>query len=371
MSKVREIKIGSDFSGVGAFNMALQRLNIPYQEVFACDMDKYARQTFIENHGEPQYFPWDVYERAIPTDPLDIYMTSPPCQAFSLAGRRKGEDDKRGILFYNSHEFIKTNKPRFFIFENVKGLLSDDKGNTFAKWVQYLGGKSVNGLPVLFPHEEATPYHLYWRVLNAKHYNIPQNRERVFIVGIRNDQDNHFNWPIEVHLKKKLKHVLESKVDEKYLLSEKGEKFVTNKMRLDKKYTQIDGKVSLCLTAKGNTNWTGSFIKVAIGSIVGRPIHNPKCRESGHPTKQMLEVNQFETSNALTTVQKDNVVVEYDLSYPYRIRRLTPKEAFRLMDFPDSFKWSVSDTQAYKQAGNSICVGVLAGIIKNLKNLIK
>ena len=125
------INVGSDFSGVGAFNQALDKLGIDYKTVFACDWDKYARQTYIHNYGEPDYYPSDVYNREIPKKPLDIYMTSPPCQAFSLAGKRKGEKDKRGVLFYNSHEFIVKNKPRYFIFENVKGLLSDDSGKTF------------------------------------------------------------------------------------------------------------------------------------------------------------------------------------------------------------------------------------------------
>jgi len=125
------IKVGSDFSGVGAFNQALMRLDVEYKEMFACDMDKYARQTFIHNYGEPEYYPTNVYDREIPSDSLDIYMTSPPCQAFSLAGKRLGKDDKRGILFFNSYEFIQVNKPRYFIFENVKGLLSDDGGKPF------------------------------------------------------------------------------------------------------------------------------------------------------------------------------------------------------------------------------------------------
>src|SRR5690606_13530794 len=108
----------------GAFDQALIRLDIDYLTVFACEMDLFARESYIANYGEPAYYPFDVYDREIPKQSLDIYMTSPPCQAFSLAGKRKGEDDKRGILFYNSHEFITKNKPRYFIFENVKGLLS-------------------------------------------------------------------------------------------------------------------------------------------------------------------------------------------------------------------------------------------------------
>ena len=205
------IKIGSDFSGVGAFNQALNRLGIKYVEVFACDMDKFARETFIHNYGEPLDFPKDVYEREIPKEPLTFYMTSPPCQAFSLTGKRMGKADKRGILFFNSHEFIKKNKPRYFIFENVKGLLSDDNGKTFNEWVNMLGGKSVNGLPVIFPYEDSVPYHLYFKVINAKSLNVPQNRERIFLVGIRDDVDNSFTWPKEEHLIKTLRDCLEDR----------------------------------------------------------------------------------------------------------------------------------------------------------------
>mgnify|MGYP001414850674 CR=1 FL=1 len=132
----------------------LKRMGIDYETIFACDMDKFARQTFIENYGEPKYYPENVYDREIPKESIDIYMTSPPCQAFSIAGKRKGESEKRGVLFYNSHEFIIKNKPRYFIFENVKGLLSDDNGRTFQRWIDYLS-KSVNGQPVIFPHEES------------------------------------------------------------------------------------------------------------------------------------------------------------------------------------------------------------------------
>ena len=176
----KTIKVGSDFSGVGAFDYAIKRIYDNVETEFACDMDKFARQSYIHNHGEPKYYPENVYQRDIPEDSLDIYMTSPPCQSFSLAGKRKGKDSENGILFFNSHEFIKKNNPRHFIFENVKGLLSDDGGKTFAEWVAMLGGKSVNGQPVIFPMENSVPYHIYWRVLNSKKHGVPQNRERVF-----------------------------------------------------------------------------------------------------------------------------------------------------------------------------------------------
>jgi DNA (cytosine-5)-methyltransferase 1 len=391
------IKVGSDFSGVGAFNQALIRLEIDYNEVFACDMDKYARQTFIHNYGEPEYYPVNVYDREIPSESLDIYMTSPPCQAFSLAGKRLGKDDKRGILFFNSHEFIKKNKPRFFIFENVKGLLSDDNGNTFQEWVNMLGGKSVNGVPILFPYEDSVPYHIYWRVLNAKNYGIPQNRERVFIIGIREDSENTFSWPLEIPLTKKLKDVLESEVDEKYFLSENAIKgmlasnFNTRKEKLQE--TDICGclcandfKEPKAIKVKSATKsgyetatendsinfsvpnsetrrgWVGKEVAQTLDTQCNQgvciPVLTPDRVEKRQNGRRFKE--NGDPSFTITTQDRHGI---YD---GFKIRRLTPRECFRLMDFPDSFTWPVSDSQAYKQAGNSIVVKCLELIISKL-----
>lgn len=579
------INVGSDCSGVGAFIQALQRLKLDFKEEFSCDFDYYARCTYLLNYGtkgdielsktkehkfyadnvkkialsegDPTekekvllnnandfakkfsfYYPFNMYEREIPTNPSDIYVSSVPCQSFSLAGKRKGENSKNGILFYNSHEFIQKNKPRYFIFENVKGLLSDNGGKTFQTWCDMLGGKSVNGNPVIFPHQESVPYHIYHKVINAKNCGVPQNRERIFIVGIRDDQDNTFTFPKDIHLTKRLKDVLEENVDEKYYLSDKLVKgFIESSNRHKEKGTgfqwspKSDNEIANCLRANAALNKTDNSIKVGyinqdtqasqvydsvgvsptlsagthgyaqgyvkvksatkkgyevasegdsinltfpesdtrrgrvgvgqtldtscnqgvlvsstprIAPIRGRNPENPTSRETGLPTQQMLEINQNGTSNALTTVQKDNVVIQLNTSKEsngvqpykqnriydsegvspvldtecgrpnylqkvmslyendsdagrvyspegisctiksegggggaktglyavnYRIRRLTPMECFRLMDFPETFTWNVSDTQAYKQAGNSIVVACLVGIIGKLNFL--
>ena len=345
------IKVGSDFSGVGAFNQALNRLGIKYDEVFACDMDKYARETFIHNYGEPKYYPKDVYEREIPKESLDVYMTSPPCQAFSLAGKRLGKEDKRGVLFFNSHEFIKKNNPRYFIFENVKGLLSDDNGNTFSEWLNMLGGKSVNGLPVLFAYEDSVPYHIYYKVMNAKKHGVPQNRERVFIIGIRDDADNTFRWAKEEHLTKRLKDVLQDEVDEKYLLSKDKIEYL---LRSDK------------------TGWGKNFLKKTIpksshcidssywkGHRGAQIISYTRCSNTGKILNRPLK----DVSNTIHTATGGGGNTDQYVKYN-NIRRLTPRECFRLMDFPDTFTWTCSDSQAYKQAGNSIVVRCLELIIK-------
>jgi DNA (cytosine-5)-methyltransferase 1 len=404
------IKVGSDFSGVGAFDQALKRLEIDYETIFACDMDKHARKTFIENYAKPKYYPENVYDREIPKESVDIYMTSPPCQAFSIAGKRKGETEERGVLFYNSHEFILKNKPRYFIFENVKGLLSDDNGRTFQRWIDYLS-KSVNGQPVIFPHEESANYHVYYQVLNSKDYGVPQNRERIFIIGIRDDADNNFTFPPKEHLTKRLKDILEDDVDEKYFLSNAN----VNKILIGEDSDSIQCVGNLHPSGNGmngnvydekgisptlSTN-KGEGIKIKQLNESQNPKilddYNNKIREDGlcgtitqhcsrsarkngmkviwiadYRTDEGLRIRKDENSPCLCSSMKEpNENMSRGNCVPfvgndYKIRRLTPRECFRLQDFPDSFKMPCSDSQMYKQAGNSITVGVLEKIIKRL-----
>lgn len=409
------INIGSDFSGIGAFDYACQRVfgidNI--NNIFACDMDKFARQSYLSNHKAPGYYPKNVYDREIPTDPLDIYMTSPPCQGFSIAGKRQGS-----ILFFNSHEFIRINKPRYFIFENVKGLLSHEKdknnkdqevGKTFQNWINWLGGKSVNSLPVLFPDENSVPYHIYWSVLNSKEHGVPQNRERVFVVGIRDDSDNVFQWPRTEPLEKRLKDVLEMDVPDKYFLSDKMVK------RLLKIGTPFEGKLkplsgsekfANTVTTSGGNQVSDNYIKIVgntnpsgngmngnvfdadgisptLSTNKGEGIkvvcfgrsESEKKRRRDHFKKYGKDSGSFQDKELIL---KDQNYYDTLLASPnpkkeglffdgYKIRRLTPRECLRLQDFPESFKIVVSDSQAYKQAGNSITIRPLTKIISKFK----
>lgn len=379
----KQIKVGSDFSGVGAFDFAIKRIaerkNLEIKNVFACDMDKFARESYLANHDTPDDYPSNVYERTIPEQSLDIYMTSPPCQAFSIAGKRKGKDDERGrgILFFNSLEFIETNRPRFFIFENVKGLLSHDKpkdssaefGRTFQEWINHLGGKSINGLPNLFPEENSVHYHLYFKVLNTKEHGVPQNRERVFLVGIRDDSDNSFSWPNEEPTTKRLKDILEENVDNKYFLSEKlienllvyNERQVENNRGFSAKFRDVETVVNMDALKCGGG---GKDDLIKIKSATSKGFDVAEENDSVNFAVPNSETRRGrvgkQCAQTLDTACQQGVFIKE------QIRRLTPRECFRLQDFPDSFKFVVSDSQLYKQAGNSITVRVLEKILDKL-----
>lgn len=423
---ITRIDVGSDFSGVGAFDVALKILGIDVNKVFACDWDKFARQTYIANYGEPDYYPKDVYDREIPTKPLNIYMTSPPCQAFSVAGKRLGKEDPRGVLFFNSLEFIDKNRPEVAIFENVKGLLSHDKqnkkdkiGQTFKEWLDYLGGISVNGVPTEEPIEGSVPYRVFWKVLNSKKHGTPQNRERVFIVCFREDiGPDGFEFPEEIELTKRLKDVLEPVVDEKYFLSEKAlSHLIAHKEKHDAKGTGfgVDLKtpddVATAIRANGALCPTDNHIKIKSATKSGYEVAtendsinfsvpNSETRRGRVGVAQTLDTscNQGVMVGTWRTHKDGNGFREISdgnsptipararedgsgqpvISDGYRIRRLTPTECFRLMNFPDSLVINaraagVSDSQLYKQAGNSIDALLLSKIIAKLpiyKNLI-
>ena len=195
------LTIGTDFSGIGAPEQALKKLGIEYKSVFACDIDKYAKQSFLANYNTDNWYD-DITKRDHSNTPYcDLYVAGFPCQAFSVAGKREGFNDPRGTLFYDLLQYIKIQRPKYFILENVKGLVRHDKGNTFKTIMDSL---------------ESLNYTIYHKVLNTKDYGIPQNRERIFIVGF---SDTHtFEWP-ETKITEPIEKFLDIRVDKTYYLT--------------------------------------------------------------------------------------------------------------------------------------------------------
>ena len=206
------------------------------------------------------------------------------------------------------------------------------------------------------------PYHVYYAVLNAKHYNIPQNRERVIIVGIRDDKDNVFTFPKKQPLKRRFRDVLESNVDAKYFLTK-------NTMSLQEKTHQKH-------KSKGNgfkfKPTAGNGIANAITTKAGQRITDNYVIDE--IVIDSFTENKYESASRIYSIDGIAPAVKTrsggstDIKIRVKgYRRITPRECWRLQDFPDDFIWNVTDTQAYKQAGNSIPVGMLAAVISKLK----
>lgn len=443
------MKVGTDFSGIGAPEMALKYLGIDFESVFACEIDKYARQSFEQLH-KPNTFYNDITTRNHKeVEQLDLYVAGFPCQAFSMAGKRKGFEEARGTLFFNVAEFIQINQPKVFVLENVKGLLSHDRGNTFQTIVDILsnGGGTQNGQISLDVFEDGLGYHIYWQVLNTKDYGIPQNRERIFIVGFKDFRE--FSFPKPMELKLRLGDMLQDNPNSKYFLTYKGienlnknqefNKFnplntdseyaacVTarcNKVSNDNNFIEVDDKYYLsdktinritnsrnktkfknqdseysgCLIAEyGKIPSDGTYIRT---HYLGGRKGNPKKGGTGHLSKndgttycldtsntqaiEVIQLNKSKESGGAQPYQQNRL---YDINglspvlpaelggnrshniNTKKIRRLTPLECWRLQGFKDEDFFSVkdvSDTQLYKQAGNSITVNVLMELFKKI-----
>ena len=207
------LKVLSLFSGIGAFEKALERLNIEHKVLAYCEIDKYASKAYSIIHDIPESKNlqdvttldiWDVEE------PVDLITYGFPCQDISNAGKQKGFTDEEGNrtrsgLFFEALRIIDEHRPKFAIAENVKALTSKKFAEEFRIVLESL---------------EEIGYRNYWQVLNAKDFGIPQNRERVFIISIREDVDKGFTFPEAIPLELRLKDVLDDEVDEKYYLSE-------------------------------------------------------------------------------------------------------------------------------------------------------
>lgn len=244
---MKQIHLATTFSGIGAVEQAFKRLKIPHKIIFAGDICPFVKKSYFANYElDETHWHNDITEfNAKPyKDKIDILVGGSPCQAFSMVGKRKGLEDARGTLFYDFARVIKECKPKVFIYENVKGLLSHDSGKTW-EIVQECFNK--------------LGYKIYHQVLNAKDYGIPQNRERIFVVGFK-DKKANFSFPKPIKLQSTMQDFLEDYTDSKYYLKEKGVKFVTKSKNRLKQYTQINGKVALCQRANQQFNWHGDFV---------------------------------------------------------------------------------------------------------------
>jgi DNA (cytosine-5)-methyltransferase 1 len=366
-----KIKIGTMFSGIGAIEYALKRLNLNSEIQFASDIDNFVKQSYFANYeigAENWYNDVCNINGEKYRGKIDLLVGGSPCQSFSMVGKRKGFEDTRGTLFYEFARVVQESQPNVFIFENVKGLLNHDNGNTFET------------IKATF---DELGYKYYYQVLNAKNYGIPQHRERIFVVGFK-DKSVNFTFPEPITLEHKMQDFLEDFTESKYYLKEKGVKFVTSSKNRNKRYTQINGEVALCQKANQQFNWHGDFVfeeqsgnefneflfdvneveeKYYLSDKVRDYVLSSGTKAFKTSTKTDLEVARplLQSMHKMHRAGVDNYV-----THTGRIRKLTPKECLRLMGFGDDFRQVVSDTQVYRQAGNSIVVDVLIALLKQM-----
>jgi DNA (cytosine-5)-methyltransferase 1 len=357
----KNLNIATFFSGIGAVEQALQRLKVEHTIKIACDNDKYVKQSYLENYKieRDNWFDniYDFIDRPNNFEDIDLLVGGSPCQSFSSVGKRKGLNDSRGNLIFSYIDTIEIIQPKVFIFENVKGLLTVDKGRTFSD--------------VILPSFKATGYNIYYKVLNAKDYGIPQHRDRLFIVGFKSDYK--YTFPNAVPLFLSVQDLLIDNADESLYLSDKGVKFVTSEKQQKMSSTQINGDIALCQRANQQFNWHGDFISEKFQPVESKYFLSDAVKNyvlaSG--TKGFYSKPKTDLSVARpllsTMASMHRAGVDNYYTYGDRVRKLSPRECLRLMGFSDSFKQVVSNTQMYKQSGNSIVVDVLMHLISSLE----
>lgn len=306
------------FAGVGGIRLGFEKaFKDKVSFVFSSEIDVHAQKTYNANFGEiPHGDITQIEAENIPEH--DIILAGFPCQAFSVAGLKKGFEDTRGTLFFDVARIAKHHKPKLIFLENVKGFKNHDKGNTFKvvkKTLEDLG------------------YQVFADVLNAKHFGVPQNRERIYIVAF-------------------LKEAMNNKIDLDF-----------EKIKQTKKISKVGDILEKTIEPKYTISdriWAGHQ----------RRKLEHKAKGNGFGYSIFNEQSEY-TSTISARYYKDGseILIEQKNKNP---RKLTPREAGRLQGFPDSFKIPVSDTQAYKQFGNSVAVPVIEELAKNiLKELEK
>jgi DNA (cytosine-5)-methyltransferase 1 len=312
------------FAGIGGFRLALQ--NLGGKCVFTSEWDKYSKQTYKANFGEVPFGDITKPETKnyIP-DNFEVLCAGFPCQAFSIAGRRGGFEDTRGTLFFDVAEIIKKKQPKAIFLENVKGLRNHDKGKTLATILNVL-------------REDLNYYVPEPQVLNAKEFGVPQNRERIFIVGFRKDlKIDSFQYPEPSEEQVILEDILEQKeVSVKYYLSTQ--------------YLQTLREHRARHESKGN----GFGYEIISNEGIANAV---VCGGMGRERNLVYDdrLTNFKPVTHITgEVNREG------------IRKMTPREWARLQGFPDTFRIVVSDAQAYKQFGNSVAVPAIQATAKKI-----
>jgi DNA (cytosine-5)-methyltransferase 1 len=387
------MKVLELFSGYGTASFALKRLGIPYEIIGYSDIDKYANQCFKQNHGGKEL--GDVRKIKISDlEDFDLLTSGFPCQAFSYAGKMQGEADPRGTLFYEIIRIAEVKKPKYMLLENVKGLTAKKFEPTFKKILSELN---------------RIGYNIYWKVLNSKDFGIPQSRARVWFVCFRKDIDSfmRFQFPNPVKLKIFIKDILEPSVDKKYylspLLQERFKRYLEGKTLIDAK-TKI-GYEEVMLTLRSGS---GSGNKPIVNDSFSVQLANKnrgKIPYNSDDREMTFDINKEPVSFTIKQARHEFLV--YDKKNPVKVmqlcgdrdnpslsvkedivnsinanpmsdrqqavddgqlRRLTPKECFRLMGFlNDEINLdNISDTQKYKLAGNGQDVNIVSLIFKEM-----
>ena len=364
------------FAGIGAWGKAIKRVSERHEDTcelkWFAEIDKYAINSFCAIHDEPESKNIVDITKDINVEEVDVFFYSPPCQTFSIAGKREGTDVDKGNLFYNALDKLKKSNPKYAIMENVKGLPSGDTKEDFNN--------------MIFALDDAG-YFSYWKVLNSKDYGIPQNRERVFIVSIRKDiydQGKRFEFPKEIKLEKTLFDMLEEEVDEKYYIKQEildkleyeldNEKESIGDYRYDEGFRIRSNDILPCLMSSTTLN-----------SISGSPLHINSATKKGYEVANVGDGITLDFPKSKTRRGRVGNKVSQTLTTSCNvgvyngntIRQITPLESFKLQGFTEkdynkavkSYKNTFNNkyhNQMYKQAGNSITVNVIEEILENL-----
>lgn len=368
MSKLKVLEL---FGGIGACSKALERLGIDYEIADYVEIDKYAVKSFNTIHNT-SFEPQDItkWDKDIE---VDLVMHGSPCQDFSLAGLQAGGDEGSGTrssLMYETIRIVEKLKPKYVIWENVKNLLSKKHRHNFDSYLKIM---------------EKLGYANYYQVLNAKDYGIPQNRERVFTISILDGSDYVFPKPIP--LKLKLKDMLENNVDEKYYLDDDKIEKISHWKSFQKPFEKVNGNNSIVqtLTARGAGEEHSGMITYS--ELLDETTNmQEECLNIKNATKKgYLEAKEGDGVDISSRMQHHRGTVQKEMIQTLdsqggnskgvvlnnlKIRKLTPKECWRLMGFSDEdfdkASQVNSNAQLYKQAGNSIVVNVLMSIFNEL-----